>query len=340
MRTMVLGMLFGSITPPVRPYSLEWTAPAECPDARAVESRIEGHLQDTRVAGVVRARARVDAREGTWSLHLVVEVPGSEREIRTLEDTDCDGLADATALIVALSVAPGDVRGAPPRTADAKAMGAPEVVPTPRSGTTLATTQREAPSEPARATSGDPPAPTRMTSISAPARPRGHLRFEGGVGLGWLPVGGEVQATFGLAWERARLEVRGLWGIRRRVRLDRVPEAGADISGWAVGALACGVVVSRRAIAFHVCGGIDAGQVIGRPIGLERPQTVVRPWVDLAAMTPILFPIHSRVALTLVPELVVAVTHPAFTIAGVSEPIYQAAPVGGRFRGGIEVRLW
>lgn len=88
----------------VAPPKLElaWSAPDECPSSAELTSRVSRLLGDTmsskitattnvmRTAGVYRARLRVTTSAGSGE--------------RTLENADCDTLADSVALVIALSV--------------------------------------------------------------------------------------------------------------------------------------------------------------------------------------------------------------------------------------------
>lgn len=107
--------------PPVR---LQWSAPSGCPDQAQVLERVRAYLKLDRwpatLAVSVDARARVRGPRGRLSLQLEVD-SGAERSVRTLEDADCNVLANGAALLIALALAPAlesQAAGTDPAAAD------------------------------------------------------------------------------------------------------------------------------------------------------------------------------------------------------------------------------
>jgi hypothetical protein len=88
-------------------FSLSWQAPAECPD----EAYVRGEVEQLLAGGMpplahVHARARIErADEKEWRVRLTTTRNDITGE-RVVESASCRSLADATALIVALTVDP------------------------------------------------------------------------------------------------------------------------------------------------------------------------------------------------------------------------------------------
>lgn len=86
------------------PFSLWWSAPEGCPDARSVESeilRLAGHAPASPLA--VHATVTHDAER--YRLEIMTRSEGGEGS-RTIEAASCDTIAEAAALIVALAIDP------------------------------------------------------------------------------------------------------------------------------------------------------------------------------------------------------------------------------------------
>jgi hypothetical protein len=91
-------------------FSLTWDAPPACPDAAYLRAQVE-----TLLAGAPSLLARVVARaevsqrdDGMWTVRLTTDRDGTLGE-RFLEADACRSLADATALVVALTIDPAHV---------------------------------------------------------------------------------------------------------------------------------------------------------------------------------------------------------------------------------------
>jgi hypothetical protein len=86
--------------------TLVWSAPAECPDHGEVLARIASRLQ---LAKPRDQRWRVEARvvhRLQYELELSLEREASEPAVRSLRAANCEALADATAVLVALALEP------------------------------------------------------------------------------------------------------------------------------------------------------------------------------------------------------------------------------------------
>ncbi|HKY36404.1 MAG TPA: hypothetical protein VJN18_10720 [Polyangiaceae bacterium] len=89
------------------PLELEWSAPATCPDGKAVRVEVERILATTEGASQkVIARGSVERRSETSFVVWLATLVEGEARSRTFEAESCDAAVDAAALILALSINP------------------------------------------------------------------------------------------------------------------------------------------------------------------------------------------------------------------------------------------
>jgi hypothetical protein len=180
-----------------------WSAPAGCPDRARLIELVEDHLgraltsRDRVMARILTAR-----RAGVYSTRVLLRVGGRSSE-RDLEGVSCGPVADAIALMIALSVRDDDVRDNAPRGA-----AGPTPLVRPR-------TSRH-----------------RLAIVVAAA-----------AGAGMLPdgnLGGVVGVS--AARRRWSLALEGTFWLEREVTFDAAPMAGAVIDGWTIASRACRVL--------------------------------------------------------------------------------------------------
>lgn len=83
-------------------HSIEWTAPAECPDRSDVQARVSRSLGDDSVKPALTAAAKVTRIAGMYRASLSVQSAAGSGQ-RVLENASCEILADSVALVIALS---------------------------------------------------------------------------------------------------------------------------------------------------------------------------------------------------------------------------------------------
>lgn len=302
---------------------LRWDAPPQCPDAATVAARVAEYTAGAEPEAPLVIDAKVEPIGARWRLSLVV-VRGETREERELEDAACEGLAESAAVLVAIAIAPERMR-------DTRLDDTPRI------------------DEPPRVIEAPPPQPEPPPSAAMPAptpapTPRRReplhvsLRASGGASLGWLPLGGDVALAVAMYWRWLRLEIVGAYGPRRPVRFDDLRFAGADVSGWAIGARACGVLHPTRWLDLPLCGGIEAGQIIGVPVRLVAGREGRPAWAAGVIAPALRFVVHPRVALWLSPELLIPFTRAQLRIVD-EGPLFASAPAGARLHAGIELRF-
>ncbi|HWB77515.1 MAG TPA: hypothetical protein VG755_21260 [Nannocystaceae bacterium] len=306
------------------PVELRWDAPAECPSARDVEARVAEYTGGDAPSESLVVDAKIERVDERWHLRLAI-TDGEQTELRELDDVACEGLAESAAVLVAIAIAP-------------ERMGA-TAVPVP---------PEDPPASPAVAAPiDDPPAPivhapAVADAATPPPRPREPthvaMRASGGASVGWLPIGGDVALALAFYWRWLRVELVGAYAPPRRVRFEDQRTSGADVSGWAVGVRACGVLHPVRWLDLPLCGGVEAGQVIGRPVRLDDGRIGRPAWVAGVVAPALRFVVHPRVALTLNPELLITFARPTLAIAD-EDPLFVATPAGARLHAGIELRF-
>jgi len=190
-------------------FAFDWGGPDGCPSSDTVQGEIDKLLGGSAASHskrLLRVRARV-TRGPLW--HVVLETAlGESQGHRTLKAATCDGLANATALIVALMIDPAAVRNHAPTAAAETAheiepaTSVEPPAPAPRSPAPLL----PAPPVPAVVPLAGPTA-ARITTVFAGAGASGSL--------GVLPSADvQVAGELGVAREPWRIELRAAYGPR------------------------------------------------------------------------------------------------------------------------------
>jgi hypothetical protein len=316
---------------PPRPatWELEWSAPETCPDAKAIREQVAALVPSHAGGeGVLHVDGRVEPRESGYvlTLHTAFGDRHDEREVRALA---CDELAEALALVVAISLDPSlDVsRGIAPE---------PEPEPDPLDGGSR--------SDPADLPSADPP---DERTIDAPPRvepsrrrpttrsPQAWLvRLGPQLEIGSLPpFGGGFDLAVGLLWRWVRLEIHGAWAWPRRAS---GPQASGGVFQLGIaGARGCARPRAGR-VELPVCLGLDAGAVRVDSVNLDPARTRHGPW--LAPNLGVgLWVGGARVGFFTLLEASVAVVRPRILVG--DEAIFRSSIVSGRWLAGLELRF-
>ena len=303
-----------------RGLSFVWRAPEGCPAASHVETEIDkllgGPARD-HARDELRVQATVDHGAG-WLVTLETASKTANGH-RTIEAATCQGLANATALIVALMIDPDAVAA---RSAQTKPADVP--IPAPL-----------------------PAAPPTLAPVVAPTTvPRGRTTF-GFVGasaagnLGVLPgpdAGASV--TLGLVRPRWRIEARAVYGFRqvRSETLSNPPDAYGRFS-FTAGTLSGCLSFAQPRMEWGPCVGAELGIVRGQGFGASQTTSESSPWFGLGAGAFLAikakgwlyFPVHA--------DAVVPLWRPRYVFQNVPTPIFQSWPVGARLTAGVELRF-
>lgn len=304
------------VTPRPASYELQWTAPQDCPDDEVVRRRIAALVEPPDDGdGVLYVRASVEATAAGFTLALATEYLG-HRSSRTLEASRCADLGEATALMVATSLEPTFV--AP----EAARRALPDDSPS------SPETDEGSAEPPPRA---DSPEPVLRDSPGR-ARPELVLRIGARVEYGSLPgVAGGSDLAFGLAWPRARLEIRGthLWP-----RFGSGPrDTGGAFQLGAVGVAGCARLWARS-VEFPLCAGLEAGALRVASRGLSPAVTVHNPWLAPLASAGLAVG-GRRLRFWSTTEVAIAAVRSRIVIA--DELAFQSVPVSLRLLAGLEI---
>ena len=326
------------LAPPVR---LQWEAPPACPDLVAVQKlteRLLGRPLDDARHPRVEATARV-RRGGAWSAELRLAT-ASGRQSRTLRARSCEALAEATALLLALTIDPTASLAAP---ADTPASDPPDppvplpVAPPPAPGPPVVVGPRLV----------GPPVvvgPRLVVAVPAPGPrrgpswPRGFVAAGFHLDLGALPGPGfGFLAAGGLRWRRARLLAAASFAASRPRELIAAPELRVRGDQWWVGLAGC-ATLPRGRVELPLCAGWFAGAVRTRVGGLASGGELRLPWTGALVETGLRVHVHPRVALALSVGGKVSVLRPSFRVENLGI-IHQTRPIGAHGHIGLDIRL-
>ena len=318
-----IALFAGALTGPVE---LDWSAPPQCPTSAAVEARIESYVEDVPPDVSVRVEATVTESAEGWSLTLETTDDEGRSQQRVVSDPDCEALAEVTAVLTALAIdkSTEEREQAPPPQPEPALPAAPEETFRPE----------DAPTPPPVA---EPPEDRPSPQAPAPDPLRLGVRVAGGFGLGWMPPGGDVGLAFTLGRARWGLEAEALLGAPRQVRLASLDGIGVDLLGWTAAVRGCGVVGLGTKVDLPLCGGVEAGQLRGDPVGLENATTAAPTWVALLVSPALRLAVHRRIALWFMPELQVGVLRPDLHTNDGEVELFASSIASGRVRAGVEL---
>jgi hypothetical protein len=298
---------------PIPALTFEWSAPPECPSSAEVlaeTQRLLGGTQPPRSGEHWTARAFA-SREGAWSVSIETS-SASGPHWRTLHAQTCRGLADATALILALAINPealAAAASAPPAKSSSTPPTPPAMVPTPSA------------------------APSRSTKHAI------HFSLGGSVAVssGILPaidygVGVAVAARV----DSILLELSAHDWLRPVAVTIPGSTAGGTF-GLVSGTLYACNAFRIGAIEIGPCAQIDVGRIEATGFAVTKPITRAALWLAagagaigvarLTASGTWTIPIHL--------DLLVPLERSAFVIQNVPGVVYHQPPIAGR--AGIEL---
>jgi hypothetical protein len=327
-----VALALGHATPralaqPEPTIALAWQAPADCPKQAQVLDEVLRRLGGQPAAGRGRLRAtgHVDRRpDGHYHVHLVTDLAGVAGD-KHLEDASCAALADAAALVIALTFDPDAVAAAnvPPREA------APSQPPPPAAAAAPAnTTDRPDDAPPAAADE-------RTWGFGA------HLAA--GAALGMLPgVAFGVSAGATLLVDRARAELGLAWYPTRSGKLED-SEAGGDFQLLAASASGCYAALLAPFEAAP-CVGLSIGSISAQGTNVLDEREGSGLWVAPFAAIRLFVPLTEPVGLRADLGLELPLRRNRFVIedlGGTAQPdtVHRAAAVVGRAAVGAEVRF-
>jgi hypothetical protein len=315
-----------------------WDAPTEhCPSEAEVLAQLERLLGgkvseqgDRRLAAIARVRREADGR---WDLRLWT-VDGDSTSERSMSGEDCAVLAEAAALLAAIAIDPSVLaRGDASEAAVEQAEQAETVVeaePVPEQPVVEAPQTKPPPTEPPP----KPPARRLRTFIMG-------IGASAGISHGDLPgVGPIIRLGVAMQWPHARFELEGHYGFLRRARFEDGEMVGADLRHGMVVARGCGVLHARRAVLeFPICGGLEAGALVGHGVGFTQIEDGQLPWLAIDVAAGLTWaPLHI-LAIGLRVEPWVAMVRGRFTAEQGATELWRPQPLGVRAVAGLEFRF-
>jgi hypothetical protein len=315
-------------------WALEWNAPASCPDRADVIARIGSYLPalDEPPLQVPRAKLRVDASveqlADAWTVRLDMSGEHGSTE-RSFSASSCEELADAVALVAAVSLDPVIVarevaeNDSPPPVAAAQPVEPIEPAAAPEDNL------EPTPSLPEFMPASDEP------NAFAPRNFQIGLRVFGGGGYGPTTTGyavlGAGAALFGRLW---RWSLDGGGWLPRTIRTE---QAAGRFSGWWLGTRGC-VVPSRRTIEVPFCAGLELGQA--RAIGVapaRNTRAANYPWIAASVSGGVTWVIIERIAIVVDAAVLVPFFSGDFRVG--DQTLQRVVPIGVRASLGLELRF-
>lgn len=281
------------------PYTLEWTAPAECPDRAAVVREVDRLTRAATATDASRLDVRAEVVRGpqaTFRLSVRAFREAVLAGERTLEDGRCEALAGALAVMVALMIDPES-----------------------------ALAQSADPS--------DPPARGRVILSAFALADLGTLsRAAAG---GGLELRVELLRDGDRPWLAIVLRALVLPPVEARVAAES--PARADLA-LAVGALGAFVpILVWRGVALGPTAGIEVGAMWGEGAGVSNPAGAAVLWI--AAFGSLRLDIELGPAVITVDVGVsVPPSRPTFVLDGVGD-LHEPSALAGRAAVGLGIRF-
>lgn len=311
---------------------LTWTAPGACPSDAYIRTATEERLGRTPTAKEITVTSEI-ADRGADGLSLSLRTTrGAQSDTHELTAHDCLALADAAALIVALTVDAVAV-AEHVATADVTEPLAPAQAPQPQTDPPVVETTPGPTAPPPPRPPGTDRAPPSVLPVAF------MLAAGGGAELGALPsVSGGPSLWATLAWKNARLEVGGAYFAPRTATVDN---ASVRVQMGVAAARGCGRLRMPR-VEVPLCAGMEIGGVRGNGAGAPDARPAGGLWLAPTASAGVHGWVLPRLAVFGRVEVAVPVASTAFDVRDPGDPVelFRPEPVSGRLWIGIEGKLW
>ncbi len=314
---------------PAAPDLVVWSAPPECPDDAEVERRVADAVERTDATST--ASAEVQRVGDRYVVDLVTEIDGAAQH-KHLEATDCDGLADAVAVVVALTLdlAPEQVESDDTQTTSQRGDEVDAATVTPTTTTPVATVSRRVRGAPADAT-------TASDRTRLGQRFELGLRIMGGYGSALAPRGGGVVSTaLSIGRWRWSVEVDGRLWTPRDIRSPS-RDFGATMLLGTVGVAGC-FRPRTRAVEIPLCLGLEGGAARARGHDLLGATTAFYPWAAPLLRVGLRARIAAGVGFVAAVEAAVPIRRPIIAVGGASSPLWSTPAVSARILLGLQFR--
>lgn len=307
-------------------FELRWQAPAMCPDRRAASDALRAQLRGLPQEGSADVVITEDPRGFAATIVIAGDAPFASRD---LVAGDCDALARASVLVIAVAIDPVAVVGAVDPTDGA-------IPPPVATGGVVDDAPR---------VRVDVVPRTAATSAPRRASPWSHrVRVGGGVGNQAVgAIHGAAQLGYAAVRDPVRVELLATWGSPRTLRY--ADGAGVRVQSLGIAARGClepkvgrSANPSANRLSLPVCLGLEGGPSFGRGRDVPRPTGAINGWLAAELGVAAIVRVHPRVGLVIAADAHVALLRPAFHL-GVRSEIVDAPQVGARGLLGLELRL-
>jgi len=314
---------------------LTWRAPASCPDAAVVRESIAARVAELdgprrRVAAEAVVEATLVEDEAGFELDLTINTAGAV-VLRQVRSHDCALLAEATGIIVGISVDAGLGVDGIVAEMDRQA----EAIGDETSGGSEVRTE----SDPV----GEAPEPVETerfdTGRARAERPPidAALRVAGGLDAGIIPIGGGIDVSLAVTGRGWRAEGHGSHWFSRRREFDDEPGVGGDLALWSGGLRGCYVPTFGR-LEVPACTGFELGEVQASGVGGTINFNARNLWAGVVVAPGVVWLPRPWVGLFGGVDGFIALLRPGYS--GQNRPVlYRSFDVAVRAMVGIELRV-
>ncbi len=291
--------------------TFSWSSPAQCTTENDVRMRVDRILgPQSAMHENVDARAVVTESGETFRAEIQLNSAG-QTSLRHVEDSSCNALADAVALIVALTVNPE--AAIPPKLPETKPVEQKKTPP--------------------------PPPPKKIEPASSQVEPRRPIYF----GADFLldvatmkSLGAGAEVALGFNPHHAAFELSGVWLSTQDAHYPADPTQGASEYSLGAGARACWEIFDTS-IDVGPCGGAELTGIFASGFGAtQKTDTSVALFrALLGARAKWRF---SRFALHLAAEAAIPFTRPSFVIDNAGN-VHDVAALTLRTTFGAEIHF-
>lgn len=306
---------------------IEYSAPAECPDATAFMRSVKERTTRFREAAPDQEARRflvhVQALGALFHGQLEIRLPDGRTTLRNVDAAVCDEVSSALALITALTIDPNALTGGSRRNREDTSDDSPRSPPSPSASVT-ATPPPESheASPPWRWSAG---AVGHTTFVVSPTRGYGGSLFV------------ETEAP-----DASRLGPSVRMGIfLNKSDVDLPQGAGADFQ-WALAEVdGCPARLGGARLALHPCVAFRLGVIHGESRGISHPQQRSSLWSDVGPLLRVRLAATDRLLLEAQAGLVIPLHRTTFEITdmGASRTAYSVPRLGGSAGIGVAYRF-
>jgi hypothetical protein len=294
-----------------------WEAPPECPQREQVLARVAELLADEPASPLaIRANVSVEAG-GAYRAEIVTREPEGAARTRVLSAPSCGELAEASAVVIALAIAPGAALAPPADDAQPAPAPAPPARPEPPAVPELG-------NEGSTEAAPRAPAARRPLSLRFAARAGalGDFGSTSGAGLG-VSAGGTLRLGRYL-----QVALRANYLPSRQHTVPGVNGKGVALSLASGAAFAC-LVPLAAPVELGLCGEMEVGALFARGFGTAQQGHPTVAWTAPGAGATASFPARSGLRAGLAVDVLFPLQRTSFIVTNVGQA-YHLRPAAER----------